>query len=480
QIRLGEPSRRDIVPVGRTSTKWVAVEERTDNYLIEKGICPPDSARHEIPVRRLVWPDEPAAKLTHQLFRYPAKFHPPVVRRLIEMFSQNGDLVADPFCGSGTALVEAATLGRHVAGSDIDPLAVFVARAKTTRVVHRELESATKRLLAVVQANRRPEGEYQHLQFEDISSVEMEAAIAIEDLPVPNLPRITHWFRRYVIVDLARIRQAILAIRCRPNVRRYLLLAFASIIRNSSNADPVPVSGLEYTAHMKRRDELGRLVNPYALLERSLANILEGSGAFSTNCSREIKIDVRQGDARRTRRGLRGKCDLVVTSPPYYNAVDYYRRHLLEMFWLGLTVTDEQRLSLLPHYIGRKTVRVAARGGGAKPPGPISRGVVSRMETVSPSTARSFRHYLSAMRESMFAISGSMRAGGCLALVMGTNRWRGEQLPVLESIQECAPPELVLREVHWYPLKNRYMSYARNHDADIAEEHVLIFLRSNT
>src|ERR1700733_12874697 len=42
------------------------------------------------------------------------------------------------------------------------------------------------------------------------------------------------------------------------------------IIRNSSNADPVPVSGLEYTAHMRKKDHAGRLVNPYALFRTAL------------------------------------------------------------------------------------------------------------------------------------------------------------------------------------------------------------------
>src|SRR5689334_2972771 len=70
--------------------------------------------------------------LTHRLFRYPAKFHPPVAAALIEQFSSPGDLILDPFVGSGTTLVEAAVRGRRSIGTDIDPLAVAVSRAKST------------------------------------------------------------------------------------------------------------------------------------------------------------------------------------------------------------------------------------------------------------------------------------------------------------------------------------------------------------
>lgn len=63
--------------------------------------------------RRLHFEVEPSRpKLTHYLFRYPAKFHPPVVAALFERFTQTGDVVLDPFVGSGTSLVEGALLER--------------------------------------------------------------------------------------------------------------------------------------------------------------------------------------------------------------------------------------------------------------------------------------------------------------------------------------------------------------------------------
>lgn len=78
--------------------------------------------------------------LTHDFYRYPARFSPKFVRAAIEMFSEPGDLVLDPFMGGGTTAVEAIALGRSVVGTDISSLAAFVSQVKTTLYTDAELE----------------------------------------------------------------------------------------------------------------------------------------------------------------------------------------------------------------------------------------------------------------------------------------------------------------------------------------------------
>lgn len=74
----------------------------------------------------------PIAGLTHNFYRYPARFSPKLVRAAIDAFSEPGDLVLDPFVGGGTTLVEAMVSGRHAIGTDISSLATFVSEVKTT------------------------------------------------------------------------------------------------------------------------------------------------------------------------------------------------------------------------------------------------------------------------------------------------------------------------------------------------------------
>ncbi|HEX2879794.1 MAG TPA: DNA methyltransferase, partial [Polyangiaceae bacterium] len=69
----------------------------------------------------------------HGFHSYPARLHPVTARRLIEKLSREGDTVLDPFCGSGTVLVEGQLQGRHTIGVDLNPLAAELARFKTER-----------------------------------------------------------------------------------------------------------------------------------------------------------------------------------------------------------------------------------------------------------------------------------------------------------------------------------------------------------
>lgn len=75
---------------------------------------------------------DPVSGLTHDFYRYPARFSPKFARAAIEAFTEPGDVVLDPFMGGGTTVVEARALGRVSVGVDINALSTFLARAKTT------------------------------------------------------------------------------------------------------------------------------------------------------------------------------------------------------------------------------------------------------------------------------------------------------------------------------------------------------------
>jgi hypothetical protein len=100
---------------------------------------------------------EPVKGLTHGFYKYPARFSPAFVRSAIETFTKPGDLVLDNHVGGGTTLVEAMVSGRHAVGVDISPLAVFVAKVKTTVFSEAELdrlEAWAKRLRATIDIHK--------------------------------------------------------------------------------------------------------------------------------------------------------------------------------------------------------------------------------------------------------------------------------------------------------------------------------------
>ena len=153
-------------------------------------------------------------KFTHQLFRYPAKFHPPVARVLIERFSSPGELILDPFCGSGTILVEARAQGRNAIGLDWDPVAVFISNIKSHSFNIRRLRADADSLLASLETEERSEEEYTERQWQDLTEEEYTRQAESGPLWIPEIPNLHHWFRNYVTIDMAKISGAIERANC--------------------------------------------------------------------------------------------------------------------------------------------------------------------------------------------------------------------------------------------------------------------------
>jgi DNA modification methylase len=76
--------------------------------------------------------------LTHNFYNYPARFSPQFTRSIISTFTNPGDVILDPFMGGGTSIVEAMSCGRVAIGVDINELAYFITKAKTTLITDDE------------------------------------------------------------------------------------------------------------------------------------------------------------------------------------------------------------------------------------------------------------------------------------------------------------------------------------------------------
>ena len=135
----------------------------------------------------------------HGYHRYPAKFIPQLVRRLIDTYSLPGDLIGDTFVGSATTAIEALRSGRHFWGSDINPIALVISRAKAFPLLPQELDSVweetAQRLKNVPRIGRRP-----------LSPSEKEEILAIDIAHATAEERFTYWFP----VEHRRILESIL------------------------------------------------------------------------------------------------------------------------------------------------------------------------------------------------------------------------------------------------------------------------------
>ncbi|MCK6515230.1 hypothetical protein L6R46_09275 [Myxococcota bacterium] len=252
-------------------------------------------------------------RLTHGFHTYPAALHPDAAKQLLQLVG--GISVWDPFCGGGTVVVEAMTLGRRAVGSDVNPVAVLVAHARS-QILPLELISRMRswgRRIA-------------------------ESAKEYPDLPRDAAVReVAPYYEEHVARELEGIRVGIKA--APQEVQELLIFALSSILvkvsmresdtRQAKIARHRPEETTSILFHKKVR-ELGRR------LEELAAAVPPSTPAA------EVKV----ADCRRTHPSR--TVDAVVTSPPYPAVYDYVPLQTLRTAWLGLDDGEARRAEIGP------------------------------------------------------------------------------------------------------------------------------------
>lgn len=161
----------------------------------------------------------------HGYHRYPAKFIPQLVQRIIESYSSPGDLVGDPFLGSATTGIEALRLGRRFIGSDISQVALLISRAKCLALNPRELETAWQQLDCQLESSRR-------IGRRQLTDEEKAAIHAIDIAQAGSEERFLYWFPAAYRSSLDAIFQRILAY---PDALcTFFLCGFSNILKRCS------------------------------------------------------------------------------------------------------------------------------------------------------------------------------------------------------------------------------------------------------
>lgn len=233
------------------------------------------------------------------LHPYPAKFIREIPRTLLQTVSPpRGTTVLDPFCGSGTTLSVAQEMGYSSFGVDLNPIGCLISRVRTGPTLIGLRETAFEVIRAALD-----------------SSIE----------PPLNIPNLDHWFKPEIQSAVASILGAMQSY-VKSGFYDALRLALSSILVRVSNQD----SDTRYAAVPKnvvRADVFEGFLNAAKRIEEALAG---RTWSVDDNCS-VLEADTLSLVAE----DLTSPISIVITSPPYPNAYEYWLYHKYRMWWLG-------------------------------------------------------------------------------------------------------------------------------------------------
>ncbi|HYQ40659.1 MAG TPA: DNA methyltransferase [Polyangiaceae bacterium] len=248
----------------------------------------------------------------HGFHTYPARLHPETASRLVESFSPPGGRVLDPFCGSGTVLVEARLLGRQAFGIDANPLAVALASFKCGGATPEFAEALTTAAAAVVA----------HADMRRLQKLGPTRKYGAADREV---------YDAHVLLELDGLRDGIFKIP-ETEVRRALLLVLSAALTKVSKkvGDTAPRTAPKRLAG-------GFTIRFFETKAKDFAKRLLEYSALVPPSAPEARCAV--GDARDLSQITPASLDLILSSPPYPGVYDYFDHHELRLRWLGMDET---------------------------------------------------------------------------------------------------------------------------------------------
>jgi DNA modification methylase len=254
----------------------------------------------------------------HPIHPFPARMSPGIALDALEL-CRPGSLVVDPMMGSGTVLAMALSLGHRAIGFDVDPLAVLLSRVWTTPV---DANRAQDKAAEVVQRARA--------LFADLSAYDAYPIGADDETKV----FVRYWFDEYARRQLTALAKVVTRIHDHE-LRDVFWCALSRLIITKQAGASLAMD----LSHSRPHKAFTRA--PRKPL-RTFASAVE---AVAVNCANpddaeaSRRITASLGDARKLPI-RKGSVDVVVTSPPYLNAIDYMRCSKFSLVWMGYHIPD--------------------------------------------------------------------------------------------------------------------------------------------
>lgn len=368
------------------------------------------------------------AHAAHRIHSFPAKFPPQLPRVFIEALTCPGDFVLDPMSGSGTTILEAYLAGRQAIGFDIDPLALRIARAKTTPLDEHEVAHSASQVISralVILKQRSP------------SPCKNGHDEATQEF-------IEYWFMPNTVCELIALTEELAKVES-ETIRSFLELALSATIITKSGGVSLALD-LAHTRPHKAKvviNQSGEVLlgeSRESAKHRALIKTLRpATDEFKRRVQQNLQGLVELGTTRLKPIITEGNSqqlalsdnsiDLIVTSPPYAsNAIDYMRAHKFSLIWLGYSISSLGKLR--NDYIGGESI---SNFGFEPLPNDVN-AVINTIAILDIKKASALKRYYSEMWRSLSEIYRVLKPGKAAILVVGNSIMRGADTKVPECL----------------------------------------------
>jgi DNA modification methylase len=362
--------------------------------------------------------DQASTYASHGIHAFAAKFPPQVPKTFISELSSPGETVLDPMNGSGTTTLESYLLNRQGMGFDIDPMAVKIARVKVT-----PLEIDGIKLANEVAG-------YALVLLKNHAENVKEALSQRFDPPTREF--IEYWFAPQTQLELMALILAIERVESGTPLRDFLDVIFSSIIVTKSGG----VSRARDLAHS--RPHLDKTKIPKNAIDVFSWRLKKFAALVSALPRQEPKPIISRGDARHLPLPDNA-VHLVVTSPPYANAIDYMRAHKFSLVWFGRPINE---LSVLRRqYLGSE----ATNGLKKTVFPPFTEEILTALGKVDSKKEKVLRKYYSEMQQVMHEMQRVLLPGRHAVIVVGSSTMRGMDVKTPYCLADIAENELGFR-----------------------------------
>lgn len=366
---------------------------------------------------------------------FPARMAPDLVLQKLKKFEQ-GAIVLDPMAGSGTVLRHASELGHKAIGFDQDPLAVLMSKVWVTPVKDAAIQNLFQQTIQ---------------RAKSVSKREIFLPWIDKDVETKNF--IDFWFASNQKDDLRRLAFAIFEFK---KLHSPDFIKAADVLRIAfSKLIIVKDSGASLARDISHS-------RPHKVAEQSKFEVFP---AFERNVKQlrsllfkeppKGKAKVQNGDSRHLRKVRKKSVDVVLTSPPYLNAIDYMRGHKLSLVWLGYSLGELR--DIRSNSIGAE--RAADRKSDAKEILAIQKAMCEAKE-LPARHKRMISRYAGDLSEMMSEISRVLKPKGRAILVVGNSCLQNNFISNSNGIRKAASQvglRLLSKSERKLPNSKRYL-----------------------